>query len=117
MEGLAHYHKEERPWGSFERLTLNERTTVKIITVAPGEAFSLQTHEYRDEFWRVVSGSGRIMAGEEEKPASVGDSFFTPRGMKHRALGGPQGLTLLEIAFGDFDEGDITRLKDNYGRA
>jgi len=50
MEGLTNYKIEERPWGNFERFTLNEKTTVKIITVNAGESISLQTHENRDEF-------------------------------------------------------------------
>jgi hypothetical protein len=29
---------------------------------------------------------------------------------------GPDGFKCLEIAFGDFDENDIYRLEDNYGR-
>jgi hypothetical protein len=31
--------------------------------------------------------------------------------------GGPEGLIFLEIALGEFDENDITRFEDNYGRA
>jgi mannose-6-phosphate isomerase len=113
---LQHYHKEDRPWGGFEQFTLNEVSTVKIITVKPGEAFSLQTHEHRDEFWRVVGGSGRITLGGEMHEASVGDSFVTKRGTTHRAEGGPGGLVFLEVAFGEFDEADIKRLEDKYGR-
>ena len=117
MEGLANYKKEERPWGNFERFTLNEKITVKIITVKAGEYFSLQTHEHRDEFWHVISGSGVIHIGNVENQAHEGNSFFCPRGVQHRVSGGPGGTTFLEIAFGDFDEGDITRLEDKYGRA
>ena len=117
MEGLNNYEKEERPWGGFERFTLNEQTTVKLVEVKAGEAFSLQTHEHRDEFWRVVKGSGTVTVGETERPAKEGDTFYTPRGTAHRTRGGPEGITLLEIAFGNFDESDITRLEDKYGRA
>jgi len=39
-----------------------------------------------------------------------------PGGFEHRVTGGPEGTTFLEIAFGDFDESDITRLEDRYGR-
>lgn len=117
MEELSHYKKEERPWGSFERFTLNEKTTVKLITVNAGEAISLQTHEGRDEFWRVLSGSGTIRIGEKDSAAKPGDTFFTRRGMAHRIEAGPAGLSCLEIAFGDFDEDDIIRLEDKYGRA
>lgn len=116
VEGLENHQIEERPWGSFERFTLNEPTTVKIVTVKPGEAISLQTHNDRDEFWRVIQGSGTITLGEEDHAAVVGTSFFCVRGTKHRVTGGPEGLSILEIAFGNFDEGDITRLEDRYGR-
>lgn len=116
MEGLTNYEKEERPWGEFERFTLNEKTTVKIITVKAGEAFSLQSHKHRGEFWRVLSGTGVITLDQDRRAISVGESFFSPVGHEHRMEGGPEGLTFLEISFGDFDEGDITRLDDKYGR-
>ena len=117
MEGLSNYEKEIRPWGNFERFTLNEKTTVKIITVNEGEAFSLQTHEHRDESWRVLSGSGTIRIDDIEYDVQPGETYFSKRGSKHRAEGGKGGLVFLEIAFGDFDEQDISRLEDRYGRA
>ncbi len=117
MKGLNHYEKETRPWGDFERFTLNEPATVKIITVNPGEAFSLQTHEHRDEFWRVLKGSGTAHVGSEERIVREGDTLFSPRHTEHRMTGGPEGITFLEISFGDFDEHDIDRLEDKYGRA
>ena len=117
MEGLSHYEKETRPWGNFERFTLNEKTTVKIITVNEGQAISLQTHENRDEFWRVIKGTGTIRIGDTDNQAHEGTVFFCPRGSEHRVTGGVGGTTFLEIAFGDFDENDITRLEDKYGRA
>jgi len=116
MEGLSQYQKEERPWGNFERFTLNEKTTVKIVTVNAEESISLQTHEHRDEFWRVIKGSGIIRIGDTDNDAHEGDTFFTPRHSRHRVTGGPEGLSFLEIAFGDFDEEDIDRLEDLYGR-
>ncbi|MEK7604280.1 MAG: phosphomannose isomerase type II C-terminal cupin domain [Patescibacteria group bacterium] len=116
MEGLEHYEKEERPWGAFERFTLNQETTVKIITVKEGEAFSLQTHEHRDEYWRVLSGVGTVRIGDTDHEAHAGDSFFVPRHTEHRVTGGEGGITFLEIAFGTFDESDIERLDDRYGR-
>ncbi len=116
MEGLSNYEKEIRPWGDFERFTLNEKTTVKIITIHAGEATSLQTHEHRDEFWRIIKGSGTIQIGEKNFNARESDTFFSPRHSTHRVEGGPEGLQFLEIAFGNFDEKDITRLNDKYGR-
>lgn len=117
MEGLSHYHKEDRPWGSFERFTLNEPSTVKIITIKPGEAFSLQQHTHRDEEWKFLNGTGTVTVGDINKEVGPGDTFFVLRGTTHRVEGGKEGLQFLEIALGDFDESDIVRFEDKYGRA
>ena len=116
MQDLSHYEKDIRPWGSFERFTLNEATTVKIITVAPLQAFSLQTHAHRQEFWRILKGTGTITVADTHTEAVEGDQFMIQVGDQHRAEAGPEGLEFLEIAFGTFDESDITRLEDRYGR-
>ena len=116
MQHLSHYEKEFRPWGNFERFTLNEKSTVKIITVNPREELSLQQHAHRDEEWRILIGSGVVTVGDKKTNVKAGDDFFVARGIKHRVSGGPQGLMFLEIALGDFDENDITRFEDRYGR-
>lgn len=116
MEGLKNYAREERPWGSFERFTLNEPSTVKIITISPNQALSLQQHAHRDEEWRMLQGSGTVTIDQAVTPVAPGQTFFVARGHKHRIAAGPEGLQLLEIAEGEFDEEDITRFEDNYGR-
>ena len=117
MPNLPDYYKEERPWGSFERFTLNEPCTVKIITVNPGQEFSLQSHAHRDEEWRILSGSGTVTVGEVASEAEAGGIFKVARGQRHRVKGGPGGVIFLEISFGQFNESDITRFADDYGRA
>ena len=116
MENLKNYEKVERPWGNFERFSLNEATTVKILTLNTGEELSLQTHEHRDEFGRVIRGSGIVKIGEKDTEVREGDSFFIPRNTAHRAIANSDGLSFLEISFGEFDEGDEKRLEDEYGR-
>jgi mannose-6-phosphate isomerase-like protein (cupin superfamily) len=110
-------HQEERPWGSFERFTLNEPSTVKIITVNAGEAFSLQKHKGRDEWWKILGGDGKVTIGGTKKELQTGEEYFVPRGTEHRIEAGTSLVFFLEISFGDFDEGDITRLDDRYGRS
>jgi len=114
---LHDYYKEERPWGSFERFISNEASTVKILHVAAGKRFSLQRHRGREEFWRVIEGSGVVTKGEETFEAKVGDEFLLPVGTLHRLQGGPEGIKILEITFGVFDENDIERLEDDFNRA
>jgi mannose-6-phosphate isomerase-like protein (cupin superfamily) len=106
----------ERPWGNFRQFTHNNPTTVKILTVNPNEALSLQSHEKRSEFWHIISGSGIVEISDLKKDVMIGDEYEINIGEKHRLSAGPDGVQVLEIAFGDFDENDIIHYEDKYGR-
>ena len=70
----------ERPWGSFRQFTHNNPSTVKIIFVKKGEAFSLQYHNHRTEFWKILSGTPEVTIGESLIYAKKGDEFeITPK--------------------------------------
>ncbi len=116
MALLPHQYREERPWGSFERFTHNETSTVKILHVAPDQRFSLQKHASRSEFWRVIQGSGLFDDGNAPRAITLGDTIELPVGALHRLTGGPDGISVLEIALGTFTEDDIERIEDDYGR-
>lgn len=110
-------YREKRPWGEFVEYTRNTESTVKIITVNPNEALSLQHHHNRDEFWHVISGDGNIRIGDKTFKVVVGENHFVPKETAHRIEAGVLPLVILEISFGKFDENDIVRLEDRYGRA
>ncbi|MDD5318636.1 MAG: phosphomannose isomerase type II C-terminal cupin domain [Candidatus Pacebacteria bacterium] len=105
-----------KPWGNFTQYTLNTPSTVKIILVEKGQSTSLQFHKHRDEFWKVLKGEAILTIGNEIHQAKVGEEFFITAETIHRIEAGNTDVELLEISFGTFDEEDITRLKDNYGR-
>jgi mannose-6-phosphate isomerase len=107
---------EERPWGRFRQFSLNEPSTVKILTVDPGQMFSLQYHKSRTEFWRVLSGNPRITIGDKVIDAKPGDEFLIPVNTNHRIEATDLATDVFEIAHGEFDEKDIVRLEDKYGR-
>lgn len=109
---------EIRPWGSFERYTDNQPSTVKVITVLPGQQLSLQRHARRDELWVIIDEGLEIQIADHVERPPVGSEHFIPRGTVHRlsCVGDGPGR-LLEIAFGAFEESDIERLDDIYGRA
>ncbi len=107
----------ERPWGRFQQFATNEPVTVKTITVEPGHRLSLQTHGHRAEMWHVLEGAADVQIDGESWVARPGDHVWVPPGAMHR-LGnsGRTRVRVLELAFGDFDEADITRLDDDYAR-
>jgi mannose-6-phosphate isomerase-like protein (cupin superfamily) len=109
-------YREKRPWGEFVRFTQNTPSTVKIITILPGEELSLQRHKMREEFWHVISGNGTGIVGDTTMPLRPGTECFVPKETNHRLEAGTELLTVLEISFGDFDENDIVHIEDKYGR-
>ncbi len=108
---------EKRPWGEFIQFTHNEPTTVKLIVVNPGQQLSLQYHHKRRELWRILAGNPVITVGEKIIQGRVGDEIDVAQGAKHRIASQDMKVEILEISFGEFDENDIVRLEDKYGRA
>ena len=78
---------DKRPWGEEEILTANEQSTVKILTVTPGQRCSLQYHNHRQEFWKVIEGEVIAEIDGKKIEAKLGDEFIIEAKMTHR-LGG-----------------------------
>lgn len=106
-----------RPWGQFTQYCLNEPVTVKIITVEAGAELSLQRHRRRSELWIALDPTLQVeIDGRAWRPA-VDEEVWIPVGATHRlSAPGAQSGRVLEVAFGHFDEDDIERLSDRYGR-
>jgi mannose-6-phosphate isomerase-like protein (cupin superfamily) len=109
-------YQEKRPWGNFRQFIHNIPSTIKIITVNPEESLSLQSHHKRSEFWRILEGDGVVEIADIKYNAVEGNEYNIPVEAKHRLKAGPFGVIVLEIATGDFDEDDIARYEDKYGR-
>lgn len=107
---------EQRPWGSFELFTLNEKSTVKLVNVSSGKRLSLQYHSKRSEFWKVVVGKIEVMLNSTKIILKKGETITIPVGAIHR-ITGIEDSTILEISFGEFNENDIVRLEDDFGRS
>lgn len=110
----------DKPWGSFDQYALNSVCTVKILTCNPGQRLSLQRHAHRDELWVALDPGVVVdLDGRELRPAP-GEEVWLPQGCTHRLrcdATTAQPVRVLEVSFGTFDEGDIERLEDAYGRA
>jgi mannose-1-phosphate guanylyltransferase/mannose-6-phosphate isomerase len=99
---------------------LNAQCTVKILTCNPGQQLSLQRHQHRDELWVALDEGVVIhLDGKVLNPAK-GEEVWLPAKSIHRlscAATTPQPVRVLEVSLGEFDEEDIERLEDVYGRS
>jgi len=112
-----------RPWGKFVQFCENQSTTVKIIEIEPGHQLSVQKHAHRDEMWVALDQGLVALIGDETifmRDIEIAEEpVWVPRDTLHSIKNTNVGLRarFLEISFGKFDEEDIERVRDNYGRA
>ena len=106
-----------RPWGWYEDLLEGPGYKLKRLWLEPGQRLSLQRHRHRSENWTVAAGNGELFCSGTWTQAQPGSTLHIPCGAVHRALGGDQGLLLIEVQHGALlQENDIERLEDDFGR-
>jgi mannose-1-phosphate guanylyltransferase/mannose-6-phosphate isomerase len=118
-EVATQHRTSSRPWGTYTILEEGPRFKIKRIEVKPGASLSLQMHYHRAEHWIIVSGTARVVNGEQDLLLRTNESTYIPAGHKHR-LENPGVITLvmIEVQSGDYlGEDDIVRFEDIYRRA
>lgn len=106
-----------RPWGKFRSFPVDQTGSIKLITVNPGEALSLQYHRKRSEFWVVLDDGLEVTAGDRVWQPQANEEIFIPRKTAHRIRCiGRKSARIMEIWIGKSEEADIVRLDDEYGR-
>lgn len=108
-----------KPWGSFSQFTFNQVSTVKILTCEPGQELSLQRHQHRSELWVALDQGACVEIDQIKLSPKVGEEIWIAAGVVHRLSCSSEQknpVRILEISLGNFDEHDIERLQDRYGR-
>ncbi|MFZ2053724.1 MAG: phosphomannose isomerase type II C-terminal cupin domain [Candidatus Aminicenantales bacterium] len=110
-------YEEVRPWGKFRCYPHGNTGNLKIITVKPGQALSLQYHLRRSEFWVVLDPGLEMTLGKRTWRPKRGEEIFIPRRTAHRlrCVGRRPGR-VMEVWIGRSSESDIVRLEDDFGR-
>ncbi len=107
----------KRPWGSFKHFAHNRACTVSLMTVLPGQRLSLQSHTGRAELWIVLDDGATVQKREDTRNYSAGDEIWIQANEKHRlANQGDRPVRVLEVAFGHWQQEDITRYEDDFQR-
>jgi mannose-6-phosphate isomerase-like protein (cupin superfamily) len=120
--------KTERPWGAYwvttvARPDVTPIAATKILRIDAGQSLSLQVHRLREEHWFALSPGLVVthgpMIGELRQTALAPETtFVVPAGWLH-SIANPtdRSIGVIETMFGEYDEDDIVRLSDQYGRA
>ena len=106
----------DRPWGYFEQFANNEHVTVSLMSVNPNQRLSLQSHIGRAELWIVLDDGAAVQVGDEITHPKAGEKIWIPANEKHRLSSNGPTVHVLEVAFGNWQQEDITRYADDYAR-
>lgn len=107
---------EQRAWGSYQLLG-TDPVAVKILTVNPNSRLSLQTHEHRAEVWYALQPGLQAIIGDRLIMLEPLTRYRIEQGQQHRLINPtPDPLQVVELMYGVYDEADIFRLQDDYGR-
>ena len=107
----------DKPWGKVVTYALNQPSSVRVITVEPGQETSVHYHQMSDEKWVVLDAGLTVQIGNRTVEASPGEEFIVSAETTHRlSNSGETRGRVLEIAYGYTTEDDTLRLQDDYGR-
>lgn len=90
----------EKSWGSYRVIDVEEESMTVKVTLNPGQKMNYHSHEYRDEIWNVISGSGKTIVDGFEQPVKAGDAITIAAGRKHSVIAGESGLQIIEVQLG-----------------
>jgi mannose-6-phosphate isomerase len=107
----------DKPWGKVVTYALNQPSSVRVITVEPGQETSVHYHQMRDEMWVVLDAGLTVQIGNRTIEATPGEEFIVSAETTHRLSNrGDARGRVLEIAYGYTTEDDTLRVEDDYGR-
>lgn len=89
----------EKSWGSFRVLDVEKESLTIKVTLNPNHRMNYHSHEFRDEVWTVVSGTGRVILDEKEQTVKPGDVIEMKAGCRHTIIADTE-LKVIEVQIG-----------------
>jgi mannose-6-phosphate isomerase-like protein (cupin superfamily) len=103
----------DRPWGRIVTYALNQPSSVKLITVLPGQATVIHSHRLRDELWVVLDAGIEVRVGDRVVEAVPGEEIMVPAEQPHRIENrGTSPGRVLDVAFGYLSDEDVVLFHD-----
>ena len=76
----------EKSWGSFRILDIEKESLTIKVTLNPGHQMNYHSHDFRNEVWNVISGTGRAVIDGVIYNVHAGDTLQMNAGSKHTIL-------------------------------
>ena len=98
--------------------TVLERYKIKKIIVYPGKRLSLQSHNFRKEYWFCIKGKGQVQICTNIINLYPDSMVFIDIAQIHRLTNNSDSdLEIIEVQLGTYlGEDDIIRYQDDFNR-
>lgn len=89
----------EKSWGSYQVIDVQEESLTILVTLNPGNRMKYHSHDFRDEVWTIISGTGRTIVDGMEQIVKPGDVIAMDAGCKHTIIA-KEELKVIEVQLG-----------------
>lgn len=89
----------EKSWGSFRIMDIRSESLTIKVTLMPDHHMNYHSHDFRDEVWTIVQGSGNVILDGQSRKVNSGDVIKIPAGMKHTIIADSE-LEIIEVQLG-----------------
>ena len=90
----------EKSWGTYTVMDVQPGSMTVKISIRAGEHMTYHSHDYRDEVWTVVAGTGEAIVDGMEQKLRAGDVITVAAGCKH-TIKATTHLDLIEVQIGE----------------
>ncbi len=90
---------QEKSYGVFRIIDIGEESLTIKVDMDAGEHMHYHSHEFRDEVYTVIEGTGRIIVGGIMQTVRPGNVVTVPAGSKHTVIADTD-LKLIEVQIG-----------------
>lgn len=90
----------EKSWGSYRVMDVESESMTVKVTLNPGNKMNYHAHQFRDEVWNVLEGTGTVILNGVSKSVKPGDVIELPHGMKHTIIANDT-LKVMEVQIGE----------------
>jgi mannose-6-phosphate isomerase-like protein (cupin superfamily) len=105
-----------RPWGDIFMVVRNQKCSVDLTEVKPGERASLHSHAIRHELFHFMDDGAVLEIDGELFHPKAHEEFMIKPGQKHRFWAEDRIFRMLVVSFGEWRAEDQIRHEDDYGR-
>lgn len=89
----------EKSWGSYRVIDLQEESLTILVTLNSESCMKYHSHDFRDEVWTIISGTGKAIVDGIEKTVKAGDIITMKAGRKHTIIAETE-LKIIEVQLG-----------------